>query len=281
MKVCKRLGRLMEDEIVDDIDINIYHHQCEKKDNPEDYPGQRKPHIHHPYFNEDINSHHQSFFKPGDIKDPGHRNDDYYHVKNLEPLRPIEQKDYPDQSIMFIGSELAVEKIYKIKIQFNSGTVVRDVKEGDIVRAFFVEAGNDTNNLVEVVGKITYIDDYNIIHIDYSEKYSSDSLAIPIYAIRFITTDLAEKVPFIEYDKKNDFCAPLLPDTDDKVEYEDPGKIDHIMDEDCDNNHRPPKPPCDHNKPPHKPPHHHDHHVCDCDTHHHDDCSKPFITVIR
>ena len=262
MKVCKRLGRLMEDEIDEDITVNVYHHKPVKKDNPEDYPRYNKPHHNHcSDFNYDINKHHQSFFKSGDIKEPGHRTDDYYRAKGLEVPKPILEKDYPDSAIMFINSELEVQKVYNIKITFNNGTVIRSIKEGDIVRAFFVEAGDNTNNLVEVIGKITYIDEYNIIHIDYSEKYTSESLSIPIYAIRFITSNLSEKVPFIEYDKKNDFCADLLPNKEDKKEYEDPNLgFEKLLDDDKKEHH-------DHH---HHHPHIDIHHCNDDHIHIHD-----------
>ena len=158
---------------------------------------------------------------------------DYYkeHPKReIRPLEPFECR-FPKQEVMLMDISTSVKRSIVIDFKYNTCTVTKEITEGDIIHAYYIDKGNLENQLTEITGMITYIDYNNMkIFVDYSTQYQGNRIDIFINTLRFISTDLYEVAPFFEEEEQYD--EPLIEEPIDILPPATPEELDPDYDAD-------------------------------------------------
>ena len=136
---------------------------------------------------------------------------DYYREHPKRVIRPLEPFDcpFPKQEVMLLDIEANIKRSIVIDFKYNTCIVTKEIAEGDIIHAYYIDKGNLENQLTEITGMITYIDFNNMkIYVDYSSQYQGCKIDIYINTLRFISTDLYEVAPFFE--EEETFDEPII-----------------------------------------------------------------------
>ena len=245
MLVVKRLGDIDRYKVsVDDLfdnkppsSVNISNNECkcedeyyygcdymmhEHKHHPHKYHHHNKPIPHYPPVNHSdhyIESQHHAkgehhiHRKPTHThnKPVVHKPDNYYKEHPKRVIRPLEpfERPFPRQEVMLLDISTDIKRSIVIDFKYNTCVVTKEISEGDIIHAYYIDRGNLENQLTEITGKVTYIDFNNMkIYIDYSSNYEANKVDIYVNMLRFISVDLYEVAPFFEQEEVYD--EPLI-----------------------------------------------------------------------
>ena len=140
-----------------------------------------------------------------------HKPDNYYKEHPKRVIRPLEpfERPFPRQEVMLLDISTDIKRSIVIDFKYNTCVVTKEISEGDIVHAYYIDRGNLENQLTEITGKVTYIDFNNMkIYIDYSSNYEANKVDIYVNMLRFISVDLYEVAPFFEQEEVYD--EPLI-----------------------------------------------------------------------